>query len=206
MKRIAIVNYSMGNLRSVINAVELLGADSHIVSDPYQLRNFDRVIVPGVGAFPKALSKLQSSGLIEALNNERNDGKPILGICLGMQLFCSASEEGGLNKGFNWIDAVVKRFPSHPGIKVPHIGWDDVEVLQKHWLVKGIQNHSDFYFVHSFYVDCNNPSDILLRGEYGLKYCAAFVKDNVMGVQFHPEKSQTVGLDLLKNFLEWNPC
>ncbi|MBV5261979.1 imidazole glycerol phosphate synthase subunit HisH [Synechococcus moorigangaii CMS01] len=206
MKRVAIINYGMGNLQSVINAVELLGADPHIVSNSHQLNDCDRVIVPGVGAFPKALSKLKSAGLLEALENERSAGKPILGICLGMQLFCSTSEEGGLNKGLNWIDAAVKCFPSHSDIKIPHIGWNDVEIIQKHRLVKGLQNHSDFYFVHSFYVDCSNPSDVLLQGEYGLKYCAAFVKENVIGVQFHPEKSQAAGLDLLKNFLEWDPC
>lgn len=206
MTTVAIVDYGMGNLRSVANALRAVGAEALIVSRPDDLQDQTRVIVPGVGAFAQAIAFLRQSGFVEALDELRKRGVPLLGICLGMQLFCRTSDEDGAHTGLGWIDAAVRRFPQHTEFKVPHIGWDDLTPTRDHPLVKGIGAGTDFYFVHSYYVDCADPSDILLAGDYGIPYCAAFARGNVAGAQFHPEKSQQAGLKLLANFVEWQPC
>jgi glutamine amidotransferase len=211
MSRIGIVDYGMGNLRSVANALRMAGADPVIIGRPEELAACARLIVPGVGAFTQAMQHLTGSGMSAALEQVRQAGRPILGICLGMQLMCRSSQEDAPENtphpGLGWIDARVLRFPSNPGFKVPHMGWDDVRPAQTgHPLLDAISDGSDFYFVHSYYVDCAIPGDVLLKGDYGVPYCAAFAHANVAGVQFHPEKSQQVGLRLLKNFLAWNPC
>jgi len=210
MSRVGIVDYGMGNLRSVANALRMSGADPLVIGRPEDLAVCERLIVPGVGAFDQAMRHLLESGMGEALEQARRAGHPILGICLGMQLMCRGSEEDAPENtphpGLGWIDARVRRFPGAPGFKVPHMGWDDVSPARAgHPLLEGISDGSDFYFVHSYYVDCADPGDILLAGDYGVPYCAAFAQDNVAGAQFHPEKSQQVGLRLLKNFLAWNP-
>lgn len=206
MNRVAIVDYGMGNLRSVANALRVAGAEAVVVDRPEALSGYDRFILPGVGAFEQARQSLATSGMDVAIDAVRQAGRPIMGICLGMQLMCRSSEEDGVHAGLAWIDAQVRRFPSQPGFKVPHMGWDDVRPARAgHPLLEGIGDGSDFYFVHSYFVDCAEPGDILLSGDYGVPYCAAFARDNVAGAQFHPEKSQQVGLRLLKNFLAWNP-
>lgn len=211
MNRVGIVDYGMGNLRSVANAVRMAGAEPAIIGRPEEVPSYERLIVPGVGAFAQAMRHLADSGLGAALEQARQAGRPILGICLGMQLMCRSSQEdapdGAPHAGLGWIDARVRRFPGGPGFKVPHMGWDDVRpALPGHALLDGIADGSDFYFVHSYYVDCADPGDVLLRGEYGVPYCAAFAHGNVAGAQFHPEKSQQAGLRLLKNYLAWKPC
>jgi glutamine amidotransferase len=210
MNRVGIVDYGMGNLRSVANALRMAGASPLVSGEPEELAACERLIVPGVGAFAQAMSHLVDSGLAAVLEQLRQDGRPILGICLGMQLMCRGSEEdapdGAPHTGLGWIDAQVRRFPGATGFKVPHMGWDDVHPEREgHPLLDGLHDGSDFYFVHSYYVDCADPGDLLLAGDYGVPYCAAFARDNVAGAQFHPEKSQQVGLRLLKNFLAWNP-
>lgn len=210
MSRVGIVDYGMGNLRSVANALRKAGAEVELVARPEQLAACDRLVVPGVGAFDQAMRHLAASGLQVALEAARQAGSPILGICLGMQLMCRVSDEDAPadapHPGLGWIDARVRRFPGGPGCKVPHMGWDDVHPARVgHALLEGIGDGSDFYFVHSYYVDCADPGDILLGGDYGVPYCAAFVRGNVAGAQFHPEKSQQVGLRLLRNFLAWTP-
>ena len=211
MNPVGIVDYGMGNLRSVANAVRAAGAEPLVVSEADVLAACERLIVPGVGAFDQAMRHLLDSGLGAALDQARQAGRPILGICLGMQLMCRASEEdapeNAPHAGLGWIDARVRRFPGAPGFKVPHMGWDDVRPAGSgHPLLEGIHDGSDFSFVHSYYADCADPGDILLAGDYGVPYCAAFARGNVAGAQFHPEKSQQVGLRLLKNFLAWNPA
>jgi glutamine amidotransferase len=204
--QVGIVDYGMGNLGSVANALRAVGGEPVIVARPEALAGFERLIVPGVGAFAEAMQQLDARGLVEPLDERRRAGVPLLGICLGMQLFARSSEEHGLNAGLGWIDAQVRGFPAEAGLKVPHMGWDDVLRRRDHPLIDGIADGSDFYFVHSFYVDCAEPADVLLAGDYGRDYCAMFCRDNVAGVQFHPEKSQQAGLRLLKNFLAWSPC
>lgn len=206
MKSVAIVDYGMGNLRSVANALKAVGAEPQIVSNPGELADHSRIIVPGVGAFAQAIAYLHQSGFVQALEHARYTGVPLLGICLGMQLFCRTSDEDGKHEGLGWIDATVSRFPHLPKIKVPHIGWDDVSPTSPHPLLDGIGVSTDFYFVHSHHVTCTNPTDCLLSGHYGVDYCAAFVRNNVAGFQFHPEKSQQAGLKLLANFMTWQPC
>jgi imidazole glycerol-phosphate synthase subunit HisH len=205
MNRVAIVDYGMGNLRSVVNAIREVGAQVAIVDKPDDLRGFSHVILPGVGAFAQAIANLEASGMRDAVDRERRAGCPILGICLGMQLMCRTSEEDGLHTGLGWIDGAVRRFPV-VGLKVPHMGWDDLSIRAAHPLVAGVSDHSDFYFVHSYYVDCAQQSDIVLQGEYAVPYCAMFARENVAGAQFHPEKSQHAGLRLLKNFVAWSAC
>jgi len=203
---VGILDYGMGNLKSVANAIKYVGGSPHIVSDPSHLCQYDKIIVPGVGAYPQAIRNLRVSNSDTYLKEAYLHGIPILGICLGMQLFCLSSEEGGFHEGLGWINARVVPFPSSSGLKVPHIGWDNVIIDFHHPLVQGIRNNTDFYFVHSFYVDCFNQENVLLSAEYGVTYCAMFVHDNIAGVQFHPEKSQESGLLLLENFLKWQPC
>jgi len=211
MSEVGILDYGMGNLRSVANALRMAGAEPVIIGRPEEVQSCERLIVPGVGAFTQAMQHLAESGMGAALEQARRAGRPILGICLGMQLMCRSSQEDApddaAHAGLGWIDARVLRFPGSPGFKVPHMGWDDVRPAQAgHPLLQGIADGSDFYFVHSYYVDCADPGDILLAGDYGVPYCTAFARANVAGVQFHPEKSQQAGLRLLKNFLAWNPC
>jgi len=210
MIRVGIVDYGMGNLRSVANALRVAGAEPAIVGRPDEMDDFERFILPGVGAFQQAMAHLDASGMGAAVDHVRASGRPILGICLGMQLMCRSSEEDAPQDnpfpGLGWIDARVRRFPSQPGLKVPHMGWDDVKRHGEHPLTDGMADGSDYYFVHSYYVDCADPSDVLLAGDYGVPYCAVFAHRNVAGAQFHPEKSQQAGLRLLKNFLAWTPC
>lgn len=210
MTRVAIVDYGMGNLRSVANALRVVGAEPVIVGSPAGLAGFERIILPGVGAFQQAMEHLDASGMGAAVDRVRQAGNPILGICLGMQLMCRGSEEdapaGTPHAGLGWIDAQVRRFPARQGLKVPHMGWDDVRRSGEHPLIEGVADGSDYYFVHSYYVDCAHPGDVLLSGDYGVPYCAVFAHGNVAGAQFHPEKSQQAGLRLLKNFLAWSPC
>jgi glutamine amidotransferase len=206
MQRVAIVDYGMGNLRSVANAVRIAGAEPIIVAERHALQGHERIILPGVGAFARAMQNLEQGRLRDPLERERIRGTPILGICLGMQLMCLSSEEEGEHLGLGWVDAKVKRFPSSQGIKVPHMGWDDVSVKTDHPLTRGMRDGSDFYFVHSYYVDMADSRNILLACEYGMPFCALFASGNVCGAQFHPEKSQQAGLRLIKNFLDWMPC
>ena len=205
MSEVAIIDYGMGNLRSVANALKVVDAQPVLISDPEKTRDYARIIVPGVGAFAQAIESLHASGMTQALEEARQRGAALLGICLGMQLFCRSSEEDGMHVGLGWSGADVRRFPVMPGLKVPHMGWDDVRVSREHPLTAGLAENSDFYFVHSYYVDCQTD-DALLSGEYGVPYCAAFAHENVAGVQFHPEKSQQAGLKLLANFTTWSPC
>jgi glutamine amidotransferase len=202
---IAIIDYGMGNLRSVANALKSVDAQPVVIADPDKAKDYARIIVPGVGAFCQAIESLNNTGMAQALEEARQRGAALLGICLGMQLFCRSSEEEGLHAGLGWSAAAVRRFPALPGLKVPHMGWDDVRISREHPLTSGIADHSDFYFVHSYYVDCQ-AGDTLLAGDYGVPYCAAFAHENVAGVQFHPEKSQQAGLKLLANFASWSPC
>lgn len=199
---IAIVDYGMGNLRSVQNAVKHLGFDSDFVSDPTQLASYEKIILPGVGAFSQAIDCLHGTGLAESLTERKNAGAQILGICLGMQLMCKLSEEDGLFEGLGWFDAEVRRFPQVNGLPVPHMGWNGVNFQRENTILKGIQSDGDAYFVHSYHVVCNNPEDVLATTEYGIQFTSMIHKENLIGIQFHPEKSQEFGLQMMRNYLE----
>ena len=199
--KIAIVDYGMGNLRSVMNAFREVQADASIEADPARLADYTGILLPGVGAFEEAIAALRESGMAAALEVQRREGKSILGICLGMQLMCRSSQENGLHEGLGWVDAAVNPIPPK-GVKIPHIGWNDLTVTREHPLVRDLPLSPDVYFVHSYRVECSDPGDVIATCDYGEPFCAMFAKDNVQGIQFHPEKSQQAGLKILSNFVE----
>ena len=192
----------MGNLRSVQKALEQVGANATITSDAQQIANANKVILPGVGAFGDAISELRSRDLTSAVLDVIDAGKPFLGICLGLQMLFESSEEGsGDESGLALLAGSVKRFPVDLGLKVPHMGWNQVTELRTDCpLLRGIPSDAFFYFVHSYYVSPRSDDAVWLECEYGTKFCAAVWKDNLFATQFHPEKSQQHGLTLLKNF------
>ena len=205
LESVAIVDYGMGNLRSVQNAIEHLGGRSTIVATPGDLSDYDKIILPGVGAFGEAIAFLHQTGLLAALNERREAGAHILGICLGMQLMCRISEEDGIHQGLNWFPARVIRFLPDTGLSVPHMGWNSVDFMRDDPVVAGLTSGSDAYFVHSYHVHCDDPTDVLATTNYGLRFSSMIQRGNVRGIQFHPEKSQEFGLAIIRNYLEM-PC
>jgi glutamine amidotransferase len=197
----------MGNLLSVYHAVEFAGREARICSTPKDLEPADRIILPGVGAFRDCILNLQNKGFIEILNKEvliRN--KPILGICLGMQAMARKSFEGGEHPGLGWFEADVIRIPLFSeGLSIPHMGWNDISYKNESPLFSGLPSHPDFYFVHSYYMKCDEPENVEATFEYGGAFTAAVRKNNIFATQFHPEKSQDYGLKVLNNFLNWIP-
>ena len=204
MSTLGIIDYGMGNLRSVQNALEEIGQPAALVSDPVQITGFDKIIIPGVGAFGEAVENLRAGGMDSALREHVAAGKPLLGICLGMQLICRKSYEDGEHEGLGWIDAEVRHFPPAGGLKVPHMGWNAVDYDAPHPLLNKVASGADVYFVHSYYVDCAAAADSLGTTEHGLRFTSVVGHDNVYGMQFHPEKSQHVGMQLLRNFAALN--
>ena len=199
---VAIVDYGMGNLRSVQNAIEHLGGKAVIVAKPLELSAYDKIILPGVGAFGQAISCLHQTGLAKALNKRREEGAHILGICLGMQLMCSVSEEDGIHEGLNWFAARVVRFFPDTGLSIPHMGWNGVDFVRDDPVLAGLTSGSDAYFVHSYHVSCDDPANVLATTEYGPTFHSMIQHGNVHGIQFHPEKSQDFGLAIIRNYLE----
>jgi glutamine amidotransferase len=201
--RVAVIDYGMGNIGSICKMLRLVGAEPVVSSDPRQLREVDRLVLPGIGHFDRAMTNLAATGLVDELKEvvQRRE-IPILGICLGMQLMCAASEEG-TQAGLGFLDARVRRFefPGERRLKVPHMGWRDLQIVRPSALFDGLDDASRFYFVHSYFVDCANDDDVLARATYGDAFVAAFARDNVQGVQFHPEKSHRFGIRLFQNFV-----
>lgn len=200
--RVAIIDYGMGNIWSVQNALVEVGAVSEVIQHPDQLKGFDKIILPGVGAFGDAMRLLRQDGMDQALGEKVKQGVPTLGVCLGMQLMCKSSTEGGLNEGLGWFDADVVALEPAPGIKIPHMGWNAVTFTRDIPLVKDIPTGTDFYFVHSFHVVCHQPTDVLGTCHHGQTFTAMVARDNLFAAQCHPEKSQRGGLQLVKNFVE----
>ena len=204
MQTITIVDYGMGNLFSVKTKLDKLKTKVIISSDPEVVRNADKLILPGVGHFGKAMENLRKSNLIDALNDSVLKNKtPILGICLGMQLMSTSSEEGN-EQGLGWFDAQVLKFKVSDSLrfKVPHVGWNQINISKSSKLMAGIDHEAEFYFVHSYYVKLTNVSDELNSTIYESPFTAAIEKGNIFGVQYHPEKSHDVGETLLRNFVE----
>jgi imidazole glycerol-phosphate synthase subunit HisH len=196
---IAIIDYDMGNLRSVAKAFEKIGASAAPTRDPVAISSASHIVLPGVGAFKDCMRNLEEYGLIEPLLKGISSGKPFLGICLGLQLLFDESMEFGPHKGLGVIKGKVVRFPEK-GLKVPHMGWNGARRKKDSPLFKGIEDDSYLYFVHSYYAVPEDPSVTLTSTEYGVEFTSSVEKDNVMACQFHPEKSQRVGLRILKNF------
>lgn len=204
---IAIIDYGMGNLRSVQKGFEQVGFPAEITSDPAALLGADKIVLPGVGAFRDCINNLEQGGFVEPILKIIAEGRPFLGICLGLQLLFTESEEFGIHKGLGVIPGRVVRFPegmSEQGQKlpVPHMGWNQILLRQPSPLFDSIDNGSNVYFVHSYYVKPEDSTVVAATCNYGIEFCAAIRHDNVMATQFHPEKSQGVGLKMLKNFAE----
>ncbi len=202
MNKIAVVDYGMGNLRSVQNALSELGALGEIVATPERLAGYHKIILPGVGAFGDAAERLQSSGMRRALSACVASRHLLLGICLGMQLLCSSSEESPGVEGLGFFDVGVKKLAASEGQRVPHIGWNELTIEQPHWVVAGVAQRSDVYFLHSYAADIGIGPDLVASAKHTDGFPAIIARDNVVGIQFHPEKSQKVGLAILRNFVE----
>ncbi len=200
---LAVIDYGAGNLRSVLHALDYLGVESmRLVRSPHELRGADSIILPGVGAFGAGMQQLHRQALVQPIKDMVRMGVPYLGICLGMQFMFDYSDEMGIHEGFGILPGRVTRFPVKPDLKVPHMGWNQLCPTRPSPLIDGIDRDSYAYFVHSYYCVPENPSDVLINVSYGDDFCAAVQRDNLYGVQFHPEKSQKTGLQILTNFLE----
>ena len=201
--KIHIVNYGMGNIFSIQKKIQSRDIILSISSDAQDIINADKIILCGVGHFKKAMDNLNKLNLIEPLNNfALTQKKPVLGICLGMQLMANFSEEGNV-KGLGWVEAAVKKFPTRQDkkLKVPHMGWNTVSISKESALMENIDPNDEFYFIHSFFLQPENPENILNETQYIQKFCSAIQQDNIFGVQYHPEKSHDVGQTLLNNFM-----
>ena len=199
--RVGIIDYGMGNLKSVANACLALGAKANIVNTPEALSGEDCIILPGVGAFGDGMNNLRKQGWIDALEEEvRVKKKPFLGLCLGMQLLATTSSEHGEHQGFNWIKGIVERIPNL-SVRVPHIGWNEVRIVKKEGLYDGLGDKQSFYFVHSYMFKPEDFSVVSGICSHGMDFAASIEIGNIYATQFHPEKSHKIGLAVLKNFL-----
>ncbi len=195
-----IIDYGMGNLRSVQKAFEHLGIEAVITTNPRDLSAADRVILPGVGAFRDAIAELKRLDFVTAIRDSVSSGKPFLGICLGLQLLFDVSYEDGEHEGLGIVPGKVIRFAPQPNLKIPHMGWNSLTFQQSHPILNGIDPGSHVYFVHSYHVVPNDPNVIAATSDHGGPFVAMIAQGNLTATQFHPEKSQAVGLQLLKNF------
>ncbi len=204
---ITIIDYGMGNLRSVQKGFEKVGFSAEVTADPRVVERADRLVLPGVGAFKDCMDNLRQGNFIDAIQGHIASGRPFLGICLGLQLLFSESEEFGCHEGLGIIPGKVRRFADNlqwegQQLKVPHMGWNQVAVQRPSPLMRGVAEGSAVYFVHSYYVDPEDDSVVATTTDYGSPFCSSIWRDNIMATQFHPEKSQQVGLHILKNFGE----
>ena len=203
MLRIAIIDYGIGNLRSVEKAFAATGCDAKVTGAPDELRRAERLVLPGVGAFGRCMQALTKRKLDVIVREHVQQGTPLLGVCVGMQMLFDDSEEYGLTRGLGLIPGHVRRFEDE--LVVPHVGWNQIRQRRSHPLFEGIADDSFFYFVHSFFCQSRNDNTAIGETDYGITYASVVADKNVCGVQFHPEKSQTVGLRMLENFAKWIP-
>jgi len=193
-----IIDYNVGNLHNLKNALDFGGIENKLVTNPDEVKKADRILLPGVGAFAPAMDHLKKSGMLEALQEKFQSGAPMLGVCVGAQLLMDNSEEDGFHDGLGWIKGKVKRF-SHE-LKIPQIGWNSVKKQKNNLLFKHVSDEMYFYFVHSYHLELRNLDQVLGMTNYGYDFASVVSNENLWGVQFHPEKSQNAGLQLLKNF------
>ena len=197
---IAIIDYGAGNLRSVVNAVSRLGYEAKVVNSPEEVISARVVILPGVGAAADTMANLQKTGLDSAVKRYIAEGRPFLGVCIGMQVLFGGTEEGGWHECLGVIPGAVRRFA--PGLKVPHMGWNQVKQRVAHPIFEGIPDEANFYFVHSYYVKPEDGSLVAGETKYGIPFCSVVAKDNLVATQFHPEKSGEMGLKVYDNFIK----
>lgn len=199
---IAIIDYGAGNLQSVKKALDFIGAESIITDNPSEIEKCDKILLPGVGSFGDAMESMKKKNLVEPVKQNALSGKPFLGICLGLQLLFESSEESEGVCGLGILKGKVKKFPDNMGLKIPHIGWNSVDIKQNDAVFKDIPDNSYVYFVHSYYLEAENENEVAAVTHYGIDFHSAVGKNNIFAVQFHPEKSGDVGLRILKNFAE----
>lgn len=199
---LAIIDYDAGNIKSVYKALEYLGEEAVVTREPELLKKADKVILPGVGAFGDAMKRLHLYQLVEPIREVAKSGKPFMGICLGLQLFFEESEEAKGVEGLSLLPGKILKFPENQGEKVPHMGWNSLNLSKESRILKGIPKNSYVYFVHSYYLQAARREDVAAGSEYILPFDAAVERDNLFATQFHPEKSGDVGLRILKNFCE----
>jgi glutamine amidotransferase len=199
---IVIIDYQMGNLRSVQKALERVGGAAEVTGDPERVAAADKLVLPGVGAFGDAMNELQSRGLVPVIQDRIRKGTPFLGICLGLQLLFDVSYEDGAHPGLGILPGKVVRFERPPPHKVPHMGWNQVRIRQRIPFLEGIPDGAYFYFVHSYYVVPDDPQSVVLETDYGGSFCSMIGRERLFATQFHPEKSQQHGLQLLRRFAE----
>jgi len=203
MKPIVIVDYGMANLRSVQKAFEKVGAAAIISSDPNRIRECDKLVLPGVGAFRDAIARLREADFVTPICDHIKEGKRFLGICLGLQMLFSKSYEDGVYQGLDVFPGEVVRFANMGDLKVPHMGWNQLRIRKAAPVFRDLPNEASVYFVHSYYVKPRDADLIAAETDYGTPFTSAICRDNVMATQFHPEKSQGVGLAMLRKFVEW---
>lgn len=196
---IAIIDYGVGNLRNVEKALEAVGQRALVTGDPGAIREADRLVLPGVGAFGECARRLREAGLDQLVMEAAEQNKPVLGLCVGLQLMFDEGHEFGIHKGLGLMHGRVVRFPES-GLHVPQIGWNQIEDVRKHPLMEGLSEGTYFYFVHSYHVETEEQEIVLAETDYGIRYPSICARGSVCGAQFHPEKSQDAGLRLLRNF------
>jgi glutamine amidotransferase len=206
---ISVIDYGVGNLGSILNMFKKIGVPTQVTSRVADVAGATKLVLPGVGAFDSGMRKLEESGLVPVLNRRVLEARvPVLGICLGMQLLSSGSEEGQL-PGLGWLDAETIRFDfggGSAGLRIPHMGWNVLRVVQSHPMLAGLEHASRFYFVHSYHLRCRDRTDVIGETTYGAPFASVVGRRNVVGVQFHPEKSHRFGMQLLRNFAQWTPA
>ena len=203
-KKVAIIDYGMGNLKSIINALDYLGVENKLISDPKYLFKYSHIILPGVGSFKKAIKNLKTNGMFETLIKISKKKQKIFGICLGMQLLFDSSTEEGYTKGLGIINGKVEKFSLREtkNLKIPHVGFNEIFFNKRNSFFKGIKNNSDFYFDHSYRITEFEKNIISAKSNHGINFLSAFSMNNIYGAQFHPEKSQSNGLLLIRNFIK----
>lgn len=198
---IGVVDYGVGNLRSVQNALEHIGADVLIIKKVSDFNECTHLVLPGVGAYEAGMDKLQELNFEDIIRKKAKEGVPILGICLGMQMLSTLGYEFQKKEGLDLIPGEVKRMET--SLSLPHVGWNNITITKSHPILKGVKSDRDFYFVHSYHFICE-PENVLAITDYGVSFNSIVAKNNIVGIQFHPEKSQTNGLQIIENFIDWD--
>lgn len=204
-QNIVIIDYGMGNIGSISNMFKYLGFSAVVSSDPKVIASADKLVLPGVGHFDKAIQNINTLEIFDLIRDKALiQQAPILGICLGMQIMCKSSEEGVL-PGLSLVNGVVRRFKfdDELKLKIPHMGWDNIEINKQSNILHNLDDNSRFYFVHSYFVSCENSNDVLTYTNYGERFVSSFQVENIIGAQFHPEKSHKFGMNIFKNFIEF---